>query len=94
MEGSDTLVIMTKAQASAMNVKFLAMKQSIDTLSRDYSDLRAVADSLATQNIRSGARLRWEQENALEVKKHNRAELFARTLFLTWVYFTLTIANV
>ena len=86
-------MIMTKAQASAMNVKFLQMKQSIDTLGRNYSDLKAVADSLATLYTRSEATLQREKQKALEVKKQNNAELLARTLFLTWVYFTLTISN-
>jgi hypothetical protein len=93
VEGSDTLVVMTKAQASAMNVKFLQMKQSIDTLGRDYGDLKAVADSLATLYTRSEATLQRERENALEAKKQNNAELLARTLFLTWVCFILTISN-
>lgn len=93
VEGSDTVVVLTKQQAAAMNLKFLQMKQQIDLLGRDYSDLMAVADSLATLNIRSEARLRWEKENALKAKKHNNGELLARTIFLTWVYFTLTIIN-
>lgn len=93
VEGSDTLVVLTKAQASAMNARFTKMKQEIDLLGRDYTDLKAVADSLATLYIRSEARLRWEKENALKAKKHNNGELLARTLFLTWVYFTLTITN-
>lgn len=87
------MVVLTKAQASAMNARFLQMKREIDSLGRDCSDLMAVADSLATLNIRCEARLRREKENALKAKKHNNGELMARTLFLTWIYFTLTISN-
>jgi hypothetical protein len=93
VEGSDTLVIMTKAQASAMNNKFVQMKKSIDEKQSEYNGIKAVADSLTTLYTRSEATLQREKQNALEAKKQNNAELLARTLFLTWVCFTLTISN-
>lgn len=93
VEGSDTLVIMTKAQASAMNVKFLQMKQSIDTLGRDYGDLKAVADSLATLYTRSEATLQRERENAPKAIKDLNAEWVARLIFVSWVFTIFIISN-
>lgn len=58
VEGRDTVVVMTRAQAVAMNNKFTGLKKEIDSISRDYNGMKCVSDSLATENMRNIERLR------------------------------------
>ncbi len=58
MEGSDTVVVLKLSQAAAMNSKFVRLKKEIDSLSVDYRGMKSVADSLATENIRTTETLR------------------------------------
>ncbi len=41
-----------------MNSKFVRLKKEIDSLSVDYRGMKSVADSLATENIRTTETLR------------------------------------
>jgi hypothetical protein len=93
VEGSDTLVVMTKAQASAMNNKFVQMKKSIDEKQAEYNGMKAIADSLATQNIRNAATLQRERENAPKAIKDLNAEWVARLIFVSWVFTIFIISN-
>jgi hypothetical protein len=58
VEGSDTVVVLKLSQAAAMNSKFVRLKKEIDSLSVDYRGMKSVADSLATENIRTTETLR------------------------------------
>ena len=58
MEGSDTVVVLKLSQAASMNSKFVRLKKEIDSLSVDYRGMKSVADSLATENIRTTETLR------------------------------------
>lgn len=58
MEGSDTVVVLKLSQAAAMNSKFVRLKKEIDSLSVDYRGMKSVADSLATENIKTTETLR------------------------------------
>lgn len=93
MEGSDTLVVMTKGQASAMNNKFVQMKKSIDEKQSEYNGMKAVADSLATLYTRSEATLQRERENAPKAIKDLNAEWVARLIFVSWVFTIFIISN-
>jgi Tfp pilus assembly pilus retraction ATPase PilT len=93
VEGSDTLVIMTKAQASAMNNKFVQMKKSIDEKQAEYNGMKVIADSLATLYTRSEATLQRERENAPKAIKDLNAEWVARLIFVSWVFTIFIISN-
>lgn len=93
VEGSDTLVVMTKAQAEAINAKFISMKHDIDLARRDYADMRAVADSLATQNFRNAHLARKVGENASEAIKQLNMEWWSRMAFVTWGFLVFTLSN-
>ena len=58
MEGSDTVVVLKLSQAAAMNSKFVKLKKDIDSITVDYRSIKIVADSLATENIRTTEKLR------------------------------------
>jgi hypothetical protein len=58
VEGTDTVVVLTLSQAAAMNSRFVKLKKDIDSLSVDYRGMKSVADSLATQNVRTTEMLR------------------------------------
>lgn len=58
MEGSDTVVVLKLSQAAAMNSKFVKLKKEIDSVSVDYRGMKSIADSLATENIRTAETLR------------------------------------
>lgn len=58
VEGSDTVVVLKLSQAAAMNSRFVKLKKEIDSVSVDYRGMKSVADSLATQNIRTMEMLR------------------------------------
>jgi hypothetical protein len=58
VEGSDTVVVLKLSQAASMNSKFVKLKKDIDSLSLDYRSMKLVADSLATENIRTTETLR------------------------------------
>jgi hypothetical protein len=91
---------MTRSQATAMNDKFIKLKNERDSMKADYHAMMSVSDSLATDIFRIQYRLQ-EAENtmillkkrAAQLKKEQANELFARTLFLGWVSFVLTIAE-
>lgn len=100
IEGKDTLVVMTRSQATAMNDKFIKLKNERDSMKVDYNSMRAISDSLATDIVRIQFRLQKAEssmallnERALKLKKEQANELFARTLFLGWVSFVMTIAQ-
>jgi hypothetical protein len=93
VEGSDTLVVLTKAQASAMNNKFVQMKKSIDEKQSDYDGMKAIADSLATQNIRNAATLHRIKENAPKAIKDLNAEWLSRMLFVCWGFTAYILSN-
>ncbi len=58
MEGSDTVVVLKLSQAASMNSKFVRLKKEIDSVGVDYRGMKSVADSLATENIRTTETLR------------------------------------
>lgn len=58
MEGSDTVVVLKLSQAASMNSKFVRLKKEIDSVSVDYRGMKSVADSLATENIKTTETLR------------------------------------
>ena len=93
MEGSDTLVVMTKAQASAMNNKFVQMKKSIDEKQAEYNGMKAIADSLATLYTRNEATLQRERENAPKAIKDLNAEWLSRMLFVSWGFTVYILSN-
>jgi Tfp pilus assembly pilus retraction ATPase PilT len=93
VEGSDTLVVMTKAQASAMNNKFVQMKKSIDEKQADYDGMKVIADSLATLYTRSEATLQRERENAPKAIKDLNAEWLSRMLFVSWGFTVYILSN-
>ena len=93
MEGNDTLVVMTKGQASAMNNKFVQMKKSIDEKQSEYNGMKVIADSLATLYTRSEATLQRERENAPKAIKDLNAEWVARLIFVSWVFTIFIISN-
>lgn len=93
VEGSDTLVIMTKAQASAMNARFLQMKSEIQLHKQEYSYLKAVADSLTALNVKNKVVLYRVKENAAEAEKMRREQSLAAGIFLTWISLILVILN-
>jgi hypothetical protein len=93
VEGSDTLVVMTKAQASAMNNKFVQMKKSIDEKQADYEGMKAIADSLATLYTRSEATLQRERENAPKAIKEINAEWLSRMAFVCWGFTVYILSN-
>jgi len=58
VEGSDTVVVLKLSQAASMNSKFVRLKKEIDSVSVNYRGMKSVADSLATENIRTTETLR------------------------------------
>jgi hypothetical protein len=83
---------MTKGQASAMNNKFVQMKREIDGISKDYSSIKSVADSLVIENIRNVDRLRKSKEYEGEIirKVNNQWIGYLSTyLWARWAYFVL-----
>ncbi len=58
MEGSDTVVVLKLSQAASMNSKFVKLKKEIDSVRVDYRGMKSVADSLATENIKTTETLR------------------------------------
>jgi hypothetical protein len=84
---------MTKAQAEAMNKRFLTMKRDNDIALRDYADMKAIADSLATQNLRNAHLAGKVKENASEAIKELRREQWSRILFITWGFLAFTLSN-
>jgi hypothetical protein len=84
---------MTKAQASAMNNKFVQMKKSIDEKQSEYNGMKAIADSLATQNIRNAATLNRIKENAPKAIKDLNAEWLSRMLFVSWGFTAYILSN-
>lgn len=93
VEGSDTLVVMTKAQAQAMNQKFLTMKHELEEARLDYGAMKAIADSLATQNLRNAHSLRKVQETLPKAIKEVNQEWWARMAFVTWGFIAFTLSN-
>lgn len=93
VEGKDTVVVMTKAQAMAMNNKFTSLKKEIDSISRDYNSMKRVSDSLATENIRNVERLRKSMmEPSAAIRKVNNQwvsgiALYAWSRFVFFVLF-------
>jgi hypothetical protein len=84
---------MTKAQASAMNNKFVQMKKSIDDKQADYEGMKAIADSLATLYTRNEATLQRERENAPKAIKEINAEWLSRMLFVSWGFTVYILSN-
>jgi hypothetical protein len=93
VEGSDTLVVMTKAQAQAMNQKFITLKHQLDEARLDYGSMKAIADSLATQSIRNAESLRRAQETLPKAVKELNAEWWSRMAFVTWGFLVYTLSN-
>jgi hypothetical protein len=87
------LVVLTKAQASAMNNKFVQMKKSIDEKKADYEGMKAIADSLATQSIRNAATLNRIKEKAPKAIKDLNAEWWSRMLFVCWGFTAYILSN-
>ena len=72
VEGSDTVVVLKMSQAAAMNNRFVRLKKEIDSVSVDYRGMKSIADSLATQNVRTMEMLRKASlEPEAAVKKAN-----------------------
>ena len=93
VEGTDTVVVLTKAQASAMNLKFLQMKEGIEIGKREYGELKALADSLMTYSVRNEATLHRTKMNALKAIKQNNAEWWSRMAFVTWAFTVYILSN-
>jgi predicted RNase H-like nuclease (RuvC/YqgF family) len=91
---------MTRSQATAMNNKFIKLKNERDSMKADYEGMVSISDSLGTHIVRIEYRLQEAantmtllKKRAAQLKKQQANELFARTLFLGWVSFVLTIAE-
>lgn len=83
---------MTKGQAMAMNNKFIRMKRDTDSISKEYSSMKSVADSLATQNIRNVEMLRKSKEHQYEIIRNvNNQWIGYLSMYLwgRWAYFVL-----
>lgn len=87
------MVVMTKAQAQAMNQKFLTMKHELEEAHLDYAGMKAIADSLATQNLRNAESLRKVKETLPEALKEVNREWWARMAFVTWGFLVYTLSN-
>ena len=87
------MVVLTKAQASAMNARFTKMKQDIDEARLDYAAMKAVADSLATQSIRNAESLRKVKENVPKALKEVNREWWSRMAFVSWGFLVYTLSN-
>jgi len=84
---------MTKAQAQAMNTKFLNMTHELKEARLDYAAMKAIADSLATQNIRNAESLRRVKETLPKAVKELNAEWWSRMAFVTWGFIAFTLSN-
>jgi len=93
VEGSDTLVVMTKAQASAMNAKFLQMKHEIQVQKTNYAYLKAVGDSLTALNVKNKVVLYRVEENRRKAEQSRKEQSLAAGIFVTWISFILLILN-
>ena len=72
VEGRDTVVVLKLSQAASMNTRFVKLKKDIDSVSADYRGMKSIADSLATQNVRTMEMLRKASlEPEAAVKKAN-----------------------
>ena len=52
------MVVLKMSQAAAMNNRFVRLKKEIDSAGVDYRSMKSVADSLATENVRTMEMLR------------------------------------
>lgn len=52
------MVVLKMSQAAAMNNRFVRLKKEIDSVGVDYRSMKSVADSLATENVRTMEMLR------------------------------------
>ncbi len=93
VEGSDTVVVLTKAQASAMNARFTKMKQEIDEARLDYAAMKSIADSLATQSIRNAESIRKVRESVPKALKEVNREWWSRMAFVSWGFLVYTLSN-
>jgi hypothetical protein len=55
--------------------------------------MKAIADSLATQNLRNAHLAGKVKENASEAIKELRREQWSRILFITWGFLAFTLSN-
>lgn len=89
MEGKDTVVVMTIKQAQDINNVFANQKSEIHKLNQDLLDMRSVADSLATDLIRTKVILNKTQQNLIvaELKTQRMLNRQAQLFFGFWVTF-------
>ncbi len=94
VEKGDTLVIMTKAQAVAMNNRFLILKKDIDSL-KEFSNgtisFVITQDSLRNHELVLQKRLCEEQKKQL--RSVNAQLIASSSAFVTWVTFIYLLIN-
>jgi len=95
VEKGDTLVVMTKAQALAMNSRFKSMSRDIDSLKRlHYNTISFVLtqDSINNEELINQKRICAQEKK--ELREQNTQIIASSTAFITWVTFIyLTILN-
>jgi hypothetical protein len=93
VEGSDTLVVMTKTQASSMNTRFLKMKNEINAQKSNNSYLMHVTDSLTTLNAKNKAALYTAEESGRIAEKNRKEQYLAGGAFISWIFLIVLILN-
>lgn len=95
VEKGDTLVIMTKAQALAMNNRFKLMSREIDSLKRLHYNMISfilTQDSINNEQLINQKRLCAQEKKIL--RANNTQIIASSSAFVTWVTFIyLTILN-
>jgi len=89
VEGKDTVVVMTIKQAQDINTVFANQKSEIHKLNQDLKGMRSVADSLATDLIRTKVTLNRTQQNLIvnELKTQRMLNRQAQFFFGFWAAF-------
>jgi len=88
VEKGDTLIVMTKAQALAMNSRFKSMSRDIDSLKRlHYNTISfiVIRDSVKDEEFASQKKICDEEKKQL--KKGNTQIIASSSAFITWVTF-------
>ena len=88
VEKGDTLIVMTKAQALAMNSRFKSMSRDIDSLKRlHYNTISfiVIRDSVKDEEFASQKKICDEEKKQL--KKGNAQMIASSSAFITWVTF-------
>jgi len=89
VEGKDTVVVMTIKQAQDINLVFATQKSEIARLQEDLQGMRSIADSLATNLLRTNVTLhRTKQDLILQkIKSDRMLNKQAQLFFGFWAAF-------